>query len=30
MANQPGAVNGGIAVRFQRERPCSAVTDPDR
>ena len=29
-ANQPGAVNGGIALRLHCERLWPAVTDPDR
>jgi len=28
--NKPGAVNGGIALRFQFGRPWPAVTDPER
>src|SRR5207248_2017280 len=29
-SNQPGAVNGGTALRFQVERARPAVTDPER
>ena len=29
-ANQPGAVNGGIAPSFQIEALMPAVTDPER
>lgn len=28
--NQPGAVNGGTALRFQIERHWPAVADPER
>jgi hypothetical protein len=30
LPNQPGAVNGGIALRFQFGRFWPAVTDPER